>query len=87
MEENKMVSDVSERLERHINPTIPVEIASRLEYITDPTAQKLWNFLVDYQDTYEDKYEITHHVIPTFRVLDALSMINQDKIEYGVGSC
>lgn len=76
------MSDFSGRLEQHTHHKIPTEVASRLGYITDPTAQKLWNFLVDYQKTYEDKFGDTHHVIPSFRVLDALSMINQDKIEY-----
>ncbi len=77
-----MMSDFSSRLNKHINPSINVELASRIKYINDPTAKKLWDFLGQYTYSYEDKYENSHEVIPTFRVLDALSMINQDKIEY-----
>ena len=40
---------------------------------TDPTAQKLWNFLKDY---------IKDDKIPVSRLEDALYMINSDKIEY-----
>ena len=40
---------------------------------SDPTAQKLWNFLKDY---------IKDDKIPVSRLEDALYMINSDKIEY-----
>jgi hypothetical protein len=40
---------------------------------TDPTAQKLWNFLKNY---------IRDDKIPVYRIEDALNMINADKIEY-----
>lgn len=40
---------------------------------TDPTAQKLWDFLKDY---------ISDDKIPVCRIEDALYMINADKIEY-----
>lgn len=40
---------------------------------TDPTAQKLWDFLKDY---------IRDGKIPVCRIEDALYMINADKIEY-----
>lgn len=55
------------------------EITSRVPYLTDKKAIKLWDFLKKYvQDTEGD----TYLVIPAFRVLDALSMINQEKIGY-----
>ena len=40
---------------------------------SDPTAQKLWNFLKDY---------IKDDKIPVSRLEDALYMINADRIEY-----
>lgn len=54
-----------------------IEIKSRLKYVTDPKAQNIWNFLVSYLCWTDGKISI-----PAYRVLDALSMINQDKIEY-----
>ena len=54
-----------------------IEIKSRLKYVTDPKAQNIWNFLVSYLYWADGKISI-----PAYRVLDALSMINQDKIEY-----
>lgn len=54
-----------------------IELKSRMKYVTDPKAQDIWNFLIPY--LYWDDGKIS---IPAFRVLDALSMINQDKIEY-----
>lgn len=56
------------------------EIKSRLQYVTDPKAQEIWNFLVPY--TRWDGNSIS---VPAFRVLDALSMINQDRIAYSEG--
>jgi hypothetical protein len=56
------------------------EIKSRLQYVTDPKAQDIWNFLVPYLSW--DGYKVT---VPAFRVLDALSMINQDRIAYSEG--
>lgn len=56
------------------------EIKSRLKYVTDTKAQDIWNFLVPYLKW--DGYKVT---IPAFRVLDALSMINQDRIAYSEG--
>ena len=56
------------------------EIASREQYLTDPKAKKLWEFLIRY--CYLPKDENGCITIPAFRVLDALSMINQNKIEY-----
>ncbi len=65
--------------------TEPIEISSRLKYVTDEKALKIWDFLKKYQYKHKDKYKDEHIVIPSFRVLDALSMINQDKIEYYEG--
>lgn len=56
------------------------ELKSRLQYVTDPKAQDIWNFLVPYLRW--DGYKVT---VPAFRVLDALSMINQDRIAYSEG--
>lgn len=56
------------------------EIKSRLKYVTDTKAQDIWNFLVPYLSW--DGNKVT---IPAFRVLDALSMINQDRIAYSEG--
>ena len=56
------------------------EISSREQYLTDPKAKKLWEFLIGYCHLPKDGNECI--TIPAFRVLDALSMINQDKIEY-----
>lgn len=54
------------------------EIQSRLPYVTDPTAKKLWEFLSN-----ECLYNLADTpFIPADVVLDALIMINQDKIEY-----
>ena len=57
------------------------EIKSILQYVTDPKAQDIWNFLVPYLRA-DSSYTVS---IPAFRVLDALSMINQDKIAYSEG--
>lgn len=60
-----------------------IEIESRLKYLTDPKAKQLWEFLSDYvQQTFDPNNCQSTLVIPAYRVLDALSMINQDKIEY-----
>ena len=56
------------------------EISLREQYLTDPRAKKLWEFLIGYCHLPKDEGECI--TIPAFRVLDALSMINQDKIEY-----
>lgn len=57
-------------------------IASRVHYLTDKKAIKLWEFLKGYVQETKDTEGDTHLMIPAFRVLDALSMINQDKIGY-----
>ena len=60
-----------------------IEIESRLKYLTAPKAKQLWEFLSGYvQQTFDSNNCQSTLVIPTYRVLDALSMINQDKIEY-----
>jgi hypothetical protein len=56
------------------------EISLREQYLTDPKAKKLWEFLIGYCHLPKDESECI--TIPAYRVLDALSMINQDKIEY-----
>lgn len=56
------------------------EISSREQYLTDPKAKKLWEFLIGYCHLPKNEDECI--TIPAYRVLDALSMINQDKIEY-----
>jgi hypothetical protein len=58
------------------------EILSRVSYLTDKKAIKLWDFLKKYVQETKDSEGDIHLMIPAFRVLDALSMINQDKIEY-----
>lgn len=82
-----MMSDFSSRLNEHIkeSKTESIEISSRIKYINDAQALKLWDFLNRFQYKYNDKYGSEHIVIPSFRVLDALSMVNQDKIEYSEG--
>lgn len=55
-----------------------IEIKSRLPYIKDEGAKKVADFLLDY--SYSD--EEGRLVVPTYRVLDALSMINQERIGY-----
>lgn len=69
----------STKLEKYI------EITSRLPYVTDPTAQKLWKFLEKYSIIDKENFNNETPTIPAYRVLDALSMINQDKIEYSEG--
>ena len=60
-------------------PTIRerIEIKSRLPYVTNEKAKKLWEFLEDYIIE-----EDNNLYIPAFRVLDGLSMIDQEKIAY-----
>lgn len=63
-----------------------IRISSRIPYITDEKALKLWDFLKGYIDViHNDEYNKELIVIPVFRILDALSMINQDKIDYCEG--
>lgn len=61
-------------------------ISSRMKYIQDERAQKVAQFILDYAFT-DNKQVYTNGTIlvPVFRVLDALSMINQDNIEYSEG--
>lgn len=58
------------------------EILSRVSYLTDKKAIKLWDFLKKYVQETKDSEGDIHLMIPAFRVLDALSMINQEKIGY-----
>jgi hypothetical protein len=64
-----------------------IEIQSRLKYLTDPKAKKLWEFLSRYVQEHFD-FDNSHCalLIPAYRVLDALSMINQEEIRYGTSS-
>lgn len=56
-----------------------ISIKSRIKYVTDERAKKVADFLMgySYKENGEDRF-----VVPMFRVLDALSMINQDIICY-----
>lgn len=56
-------------------------IKSRLPYVTDEKAKKTWEFLKDYIRNVDVNGD-EHLMIPVSRVLDALSMINQDEITY-----
>ena len=58
------------------------EISSRVPYLIDEKAIKLWDFLKMYVQETKDTEGDTYLMIPAFRVLDALSMINQEKIGY-----
>lgn len=59
-----------------------LEITSRERLLHDTKAIKLWNFLKKYIGIELSKDEHENIYIPAFIVLDALSMINQNKIEY-----
>lgn len=60
-----------------------IEIQSRLKYLTDPKAKELWEFLSGYvQVRFDSNSCQSTLVIPAYRVLDALSMINQEYIAY-----
>ena len=60
-----------------------VEVSSRMKYIDNPKAKKVANFIMDYafHDT-EQVYTNNTIIVPLYRVLDALIMIDQDEIEY-----
>ena len=60
-----------------------VEVSSRIKYIDNPKAKKVANFIMDYafRDT-EQVYTNNTIIVPLYRVLDALIMIDQDEIEY-----
>ena len=60
-----------------------VEVSSRMKYIDNPKAKKVANFIMDYafHDT-EQVYTNNIIIVPLYRVLDALIMIDQDEIEY-----
>jgi hypothetical protein len=60
-----------------------IEIQSRLNNLTDTNAIKLWEFLSGYvQESFDSDNCQSTLVIPAYRVLDALSMINQENIAY-----
>lgn len=60
-----------------------VEVSSRMKYIDNPKARKVADFIMDYafRDT-EQVYTNNTIIVPLYRVLDALIMIDQDEIEY-----
>ena len=60
-----------------------IEVSSRMKYIDNPKAKKVANFIMDYafRDT-EQVYTNNTIIVPLYRVLDALIMIDQDEIEY-----
>ena len=60
-----------------------IEITSRLPYITNEKARKVAEFLLDYMHKdYKEVYSNGTIYVPMYRVLDALSMIDQEKIQY-----
>ena len=60
-----------------------IEVSSRMKYIDNPKARKVADFIMDYafRDT-EQVYTNKTIIVPLYRVLDALIMIDQDEIEY-----
>ena len=60
-----------------------VEVSSRMKYIDNPKAKKVAEFIMDYafRDT-EQVYTNNTIIVPLYRVLDALIMIDQDEIRY-----
>lgn len=60
-----------------------IEVSSRMKYIDNPKAKKVADFIMDYafRDT-EQVYTNNTIIVPLYRVLDALIMIDQDEIEY-----
>ena len=60
-----------------------VEVSSRMKYIDNPKAKKVADFIMNYafRDT-EQVYTNNTIIVPLYRVLDALAMIDQDEIEY-----
>ena len=60
-----------------------IEVSSRMKYIDNPKARKVADFIMDYafRDT-EQVYTNNTIIVPLYRVLDALIMIDQDEIEY-----
>ncbi len=58
-------------------------LKERVELIKDERAKKVAKFLLDY--SFHDKKEVYTNgtlLVPMFRVLDALDMINMDNIGY-----
>ena len=60
-----------------------IEVVSRMKYIDNTKARKVADFIMDYafRDT-EQVYTNNTIIVPLYRVLDALIMIDQDEIEY-----
>lgn len=60
-----------------------IEVVGRMKYIDNPKARKVADFIMDYafRDT-EQVYTNNTIIVPLYRVLDALIMIDQDEIEY-----
>lgn len=60
-----------------------VEVSSRMRYIKNPKAINVADFVIGY--SFRDSEEVYTNgtiLVPLFRVLDALSMIDMDKIQY-----
>lgn len=60
-----------------------VEVSSRMRYIKNPKAINVADFVIGY--SFRDSEEVYTNgtiLVPLFRVLDALSMIDKDKIQY-----
>lgn len=63
-----------------------ISISSRLQYIDNPKAKRVADFLLGY--SFHDKELVYSNgivLVPLYRVLDALAMIDKDKIEYCEG--
>lgn len=63
-----------------------ISIKSRLKYVKDFQASKVAKFLLDY--CFKDSQEVYTNgtvLVPMFRVLDALAMIDQKSIDYREG--
>ena len=79
-----ILKDKIERLIKEVDNSEYINdssITSRLPYIQNETAIRLWNFLKQYNQTVESD-DGNLSVIPTFRVLDALSGIDSENIGY-----
>ena len=60
-----------------------VEVSSRMRYIKNPKAKKVADFLVNY--SFRDSEQVYTNgtiLVPLYRVLDALGMIDRDEIQY-----
>lgn len=80
--------EVSNRIAKEVGDTTKAEledkiIKGRIEGIKDERAKKVAKFLLDY--SFHDKKEVYTNgtlLVPMYRVIDALDMINMDEIGY-----